>query len=189
MNTKTDGISSGLVVVAWMDYNTSSPESWTLHKVAAQPREIDIAKGFRCAPLVRLSDAEAIIAAKDAEIARLRNQLEHYVCVSSKQTERIKELSQDLAIHKASLEVRTEHLSQCVAALAERDSVIAKQSAALKLASLALSEGVEYVEEPPEKNCACHLSPPCNDCVDHSAVREFFIDARKALAAIDALGE
>ena len=62
---------------------------------------------------------------------------------------------------------------------------VAKQSAALKLASLALSEGVEYVEEPPEKNCSCHLSPPCNDCVDHSAVREFFIDARKALAAID----
>ena len=66
-------------------------------------------------------------------------------------------------------------------------SKIAKQSAALKLASLALSEGVEYVEEPPEKNCTCHLAPPCNDCVDHSAVREFFIDARKALAAIDAL--
>lgn len=67
---------------------------------------------------------------------------------------------------------------------------VAKQSAALKLASLALSEGVEYVEEPPEKNCSCHLSPPCNDCVDHSAVREFCIDARKALAAIDnALGE
>ena len=28
-----------------------------------------------------------------------------------------------------------------------------------------------------------------NDCVEHSAVREFFIDARKAIAAIDALGE
>ena len=69
------------------------------------------------------------------------------------------------------------------------NELIEQQSAALKLASLALSEGVEYVEEPPEKNCTCHLSPPCNDCVDHSAVREFFIDARKAIAAIDALGD
>ena len=101
-------------------------------------------------PLVRLSDAEAIIAQKDAEI-----------------------------------------LDQCRlnGMGAEREAVllgkVAQQAAALKLARLALSEGVEYVEEPPEKNCTCYLAPPCNDCVDHSAVREFFIDARKALAAID----
>ena len=77
---------------------------------------------------------------------------------------------------------------------AEREAalhgLIDRQSAALKLASLALTEGVEYVEEPPEKHCTCHISPPCNDCVDHSAVREFFTDARKALAAInEVLGE
>ena len=105
-------------------------------------------------PLVRLSDAEAIIAQKDAEI-----------------------------------------LDQCRlnGMGAEREAAllgkVAQQSAALKLAREALSEGMEYVEDPPEKNCSCHLSPPCNDCVDHSAVREFFIDARKALDAIDALGE
>ena len=110
--------------------------------------------GSHTIPLVRLSDAEAIIAQKDAEI-----------------------------------------LEQCrINGMgAEREATllgkVERQSAALKLASLALSEGVEYVEEPPEKNCTCHLSPPCNDCVDHSAVREFFIDARKAIAAIDALGE
>lgn len=78
---------------------------------------------------------------------------------------------------------RAKNLKAQVEALAK---LLALQASALKLASLALSEGVEYVEEPPEKNCSCHLAPPCNDCVDHSAVREFFIDARKALAAIDA---
>ncbi len=79
---------------------------------------------------------------------------------------------------------RAKNLEAQVQAQAE---LLEAQSAALKLASLALSEGVEYVEEPPEKNCSCHLAPPCNDCVEHSAVREFFSDARTALAAIDSL--
>lgn len=24
----------------------------------------------------------------------------------------------------------------------------------------------------PDKNCSCHLAPPCNDCVTHSWARE-----------------
>ena len=101
-------------------------------------------------------------------ICELRSQIE-------KQSERIEELEAERGD------------SQFCAGCNDAAKTIEKQAAALKLASLALSEGVEYVEEPPEKNCSCHLSPPCNDCVDHSAVREFFMDARKALAAIDAL--
>ena len=58
MNTKTAGISSGLVAVAWMnklgDYFERSTPS-TVY-------------GSHTIPLVRLSDAEAIIAQKDAEI-------------------------------------------------------------------------------------------------------------------------
>ena len=58
MNTKTDVISSGLVAVAWMnklgDYFERSTPS-TVY-------------GSHTIPLVRLSDAEAIIAQKDAEI-------------------------------------------------------------------------------------------------------------------------
>ncbi len=61
MNTKTDGISSGLVVVAWM----AADEGGDL--------EFNTINKFSCGrtegtPLVRLSDAEAIIAQKDAEI-------------------------------------------------------------------------------------------------------------------------
>ena len=61
MNTKTAGISSGLVAVAWM----AADEGGDL--------EFNTINKFSCGrtegtPLVRLSDAEAIIAQKDAEI-------------------------------------------------------------------------------------------------------------------------
>ncbi len=167
-------ISSGLVAVAWMAEDEDGDlEFNTINKFSCGRTE--------GTPLVRLSDAEAIIAQKDAEIleqCRINGMgAEREVALLGKmerQAERIKELE-------------ASPISEEVIDILR--SQIAKQSAALKLASLALSEGVEYVEEPPEKNCTCHLSPPCNDCVDHSAVREFFIDARKALAAIDALGD
>lgn len=141
MNTKTEQNSSGLVAVVATDHP-------------------DLAGGFLWSRLElewinkRLSDAEAIIAQKDAEI------------------------TEQCRINGMGAEREATLLGK-----------VERQSAALKLAKDALSEGVEYVEEPPEKTCSCHLAPPCNDCVDHSAVREFFIDARKALAAIDALGE
>ena len=60
-------------------------------------------------------------------------------------TERIKELKTEF--------------DGCSELLDNAERIMEQQSAALKLASLALSEGVEYVEEPPEKNCTCHLSP------------------------------
>ena len=58
MNTKTDGISSGLVAVAWL---APSNYEWPSHFISMT----EIRNGE---PLVRLSDAEAIIAQTDAEI-------------------------------------------------------------------------------------------------------------------------
>ena len=61
MNTKTDGISSGLVAVAWMAADEGGDlEFNTINKFSCRRTE--------GTPLVRLSDAEAIIAQKDAEI-------------------------------------------------------------------------------------------------------------------------
>ena len=54
MNTKTDGISSGLVAVAWI---APSNYEWPSHFISLT----EIRNGE---PLVRLSDAEAIIAQK-----------------------------------------------------------------------------------------------------------------------------
>ena len=36
-------------------------------------------------------------------------------------------------------------------------------------------------DDTPEKNCSCHISPPCGDCVDYSHLRELYADARKAI--------
>lgn len=29
-----------------------------------------------------------------------------------------------------------------------------------------------HIEQPPDRNCSCHVSPPCSDCVDNSLLRE-----------------
>ncbi len=44
-----------------------------------------------------------------------------------------------------------------------------------------LRDMLDNVDEPPEANCSCHRSPPCNDCVDYSCAREAFASARAAL--------
>lgn len=41
---------------------------------------------------------------------------------------------------------------------------------------------LERVEEPPEPRCSCHLSPPCNDCIDYGGLREAFECANAAIA-------
>ena len=38
---------------------------------------------------------------------------------------------------------------------------------------------LERADEPPEPNCSCHLSPPCNDCVDYGGLREAFSVGRE----------
>jgi len=30
----------------------------------------------------------------------------------------------------------------------------------------------ELLGDPPDANCSCHISPPCNDCVEWAAIRE-----------------
>ena len=165
MNTKTDGISSGLVVVAEVGAGFSL--RWTEPDYGCSCKHYD--------KLVRLSDAEAIILdLQNLVTAENQRKQQFEAEVAAKDAE----IMEQCRLNGMGAERELALLGQ-----------IERQSAALKLASLALSEGVEYVEEPPERNCTCHLAPPCNDCVDHSEVREFFIDARKALAAIDALGE
>ena len=45
-----------------------------------------------------------------------------------------------------------------------------------EILKLALEELIfelaDYVDPPPDKECSCHISPPCNDCVDYSHLRE-----------------
>lgn len=38
---------------------------------------------------------------------------------------------------------------------------------------------VEQIPSPPDRNCSCHISPPCNDCVDHSWTRDLLETAER----------
>lgn len=35
----------------------------------------------------------------------------------------------------------------------------------------------------PDKNCSCHRSPPCSDCVNYAHIRELIADIDEATAA------
>ena len=50
----------------------------------------------------------------------------------------------------------------------------------------ALELFMERVDEPPEANCSCHISPPCNDCVENWGLREAFSDAKAAISKAEA---
>lgn len=50
-----------------------------------------------------------------------------------------------------------------------------------KALEAALGLFLERCEEPPDRNCSCHIAPPCGDCVEYSGLREAFADAREAL--------
>ena len=69
MNTKTDGISSGLVAVAWQHSQRGLGDSeWQEWKTISWKPQGPESERFRMRPLCVISDAEAIIAQKDAEI-------------------------------------------------------------------------------------------------------------------------
>lgn len=52
----------------------------------------------------------------------------------------------------------------------------AKQLRALEIETQELAglleDVLDFIGEPPLPNCSCHISPPCNDCVDHAEARE-----------------
>ena len=46
----------------------------------------------------------------------------------------------------------------------------------------ALEHLLNMTGEPPDRNCSCHISPPCNDCVDYSGWRDAFEFASSVIA-------
>lgn len=49
----------------------------------------------------------------------------------------------------------------------------------------ALQDLLEVADIAPEPNCACHVAPPCGDCVEWAALREACANARELLLAQD----
>ena len=159
-------ISSGLVAVAWQVRNGwSSCDLYRTLKSATEDRDMlqkraDLAgnlMAYRVEPLVRLSDAEAIIAQKDAEIieqCRINGMgAEREAALLGKmerQAERIKELEADVDEEAHIRDRMAKLLAETAVALKgpekalhrhgwqDLPDVAAKQSAALKLAKDAL---------------------------------------------------
>ena len=112
-------ISSGLVAVAWL---APSNYEWPSHFISLT----EIRNGE---PLVRLSDAEAIISAKDAEIAEsdhIRDRCAHLLAETA-----VALKGPEKALHRHGWQ--------------DLPEVAAKQSAALKLARDALGKLSLYV--------------------------------------------
>ena len=63
------------------------------------------------------------------------------------------------------------------AALEQENAELKAENSRLKGAMVDL---LDYSEEPPAKNCSCHINPPCGDCVAWSMLR----DARDAARAL-----
>ena len=194
MNTKTDGISSVLVAVAWL---APSNYEWPSHFFSMT----EIRNGE---PLVRLSDAEAIIAAKDAEIERLNREnnelgarIGREINIENKQkAERIKELEYELEESDAIRDRCAHLLAETAAALKgpekallrhgwqDLPEVAAKQSAALKLAKDALQTPGQYYAWLNFGECRTY-----GEHVPIVDMRLAYLICKEALAAIDALGE
>jgi hypothetical protein len=66
-------------------------------------------------------------------------------------------------------------------AVAAQAEVLGKLSAQNIALREALHLFMDATGEPPPPACSCHISPPCHDCVDHSALRKAFAAARLAL--------
>lgn len=133
MNTKSDGISSGLVAVAFGQFllieggdvlmfplfGTREGAERDLFIYAEADRKCLVIDG-----VVRLSDAEAIILAKDAEIERLTKRIGGEDSITPEiiqsQAERIKEL----------IDISTQRFNDW----SEAEARVVAQSAALKLA-------------------------------------------------------
>jgi hypothetical protein len=61
---------------------------------------------------------------------------------------------------------------------------LVRKDEALRSLVVWLQAAVEIIEyETPKPNCSCHISPPCNDCMDYSRNRETISGANSALAA------
>jgi hypothetical protein len=70
--------------------------------------------------------------------------------------------------------------------LQEENKRLARVNAELVVA---LEDLMGATGEPPDRNCSCHISPPCHDCVEYGGWREALENANSVLALAKATGE
>jgi hypothetical protein len=69
---------------------------------------------------------------------------------------------------------------QRIAELGQQLAAMTERSKSLKLS---LDEVIDNIRLPPE-NCSCHISPPCQDCVEFSELRAAVMCGKSVLLAI-----
>ena len=110
---------------------------------------------------VRHSDYAALSGALEAERANLRH-YKHEVVETHMTNE-------------------ADALARAEAAEAERDALRAELAEAGSQLEAMIDAFEEYVALP-DKNCSCHIAPPCGDCETYSFARETVSEARAFLA-------
>ena len=55
---------------------------------------------------------------------------------------------------------------------------------AMKQALEALRDLLDQAEPPPDKNCNCHIAPPCSDCVNYSGLRYAIKQANDSITSL-----
>ena len=55
---------------------------------------------------------------------------------------------------------------------------------AMKQALEALRDLLDQAEPPPDKNCSCHIAPPCSDCVNYSGLRYAIKQANDSITSL-----
>ena len=85
----------------------------------------------------------------------------------------------EIAELRQALSGRTVSCEQCNTLATENQAM----REAIHLAEVALDMADDEVY-PPDANCSCHISPPCNDCVNNSQARETKDFIKRALAKL-----
>jgi hypothetical protein len=69
----------------------------------------------------------------------------------------------------------------------ERSPIMEANARVMVAAPTAFGLLQELVDEVyvPDANCSCHLSPPCNDCVEHGHLRSLLQTAKALIAEIE----
>lgn len=89
----------------------------------------------------------------------------------------------DMAAHANTITYHEEAYKAGIKACAAiKDAEIASRDLMIEKVVARLETLCEVIDEPPERNCSCHISPPCSDCVEYGGLREALADAREALA-------
>jgi hypothetical protein len=77
--------------------------------------------------------------------------------------------------------IETDHLeNHGLPGFAEKISILVRQRDELHSALELLLERTEV----PDRDCRCHISPPCNDCVENSGLREAVEFAQAIIAKV-----